>query len=463
MFRPSVDSRIAALIALHESSDDPHRSYSRVTRPTTDSITSPIIVPHRGSAAVLVENSASAMREIIDRGANTIEFDVQVTSDGVPVVMHDTTLTRTTTSTGNVSALTAAQWDALVLDPSTYLAAGYANEAPPRLSAIMSIAKNRALMIAEAKVSAAAQPLVDAALAAGIEPNGLIVQSFTLADLTPAVTAGYGAMLLATDMTSLVMADVAAAGVRWIGYGTDDSASAGEIAAARSLGIRCVRWTVNRRVEMSLALSNGAAGVMSDEWEYLKASGPLSTQDSWSMKRWMPGMRGATTNRGDFFDGGWWGFTSTVAGSYLGALQGWACPLPASHTIEFDAQFTGTSATDRWFSAFVCAPNDELFGDNNGVDQAAGYHLLVRRDGRLQIYKKAAGAASATLLATTTGTAIALNTPIRFSIAVTPSSVTLTRTDNNESVTFADTEYRGGYFHLGRNGAAVRFRNLTTR
>jgi len=55
----------------------------------------PLIIGHRGASAVAPENTMAAFREAITVGAHGIEFDVRLTSDGVPVVIHDSTLRRT--------------------------------------------------------------------------------------------------------------------------------------------------------------------------------------------------------------------------------------------------------------------------------------------------------------------------------------------------------------------------------
>jgi glycerophosphoryl diester phosphodiesterase len=55
----------------------------------------PLIIGHRGASAVAPENTMAAFREAIAVGADGIEFDVRLASDGVPVVIHDSTLRRT--------------------------------------------------------------------------------------------------------------------------------------------------------------------------------------------------------------------------------------------------------------------------------------------------------------------------------------------------------------------------------
>ena len=55
----------------------------------------PSIIGHRGASSVAPENTMAAFREAIALGADGIEFDVRLTRDGVPVVIHDNTLRRT--------------------------------------------------------------------------------------------------------------------------------------------------------------------------------------------------------------------------------------------------------------------------------------------------------------------------------------------------------------------------------
>lgn len=55
----------------------------------------PFIIGHRGAAAVAPENSITSFRSAILAGADGIEFDVRLSSDGVPVIIHDDTLYRT--------------------------------------------------------------------------------------------------------------------------------------------------------------------------------------------------------------------------------------------------------------------------------------------------------------------------------------------------------------------------------
>lgn len=76
----------------------------------------PLIIGHRGASAVAPENTIAAFSEAIAAGADGIEFDVRLTRDGVPVIIHDNSLYRTAGLRHRIADLT---WSELQqVDPS---------------------------------------------------------------------------------------------------------------------------------------------------------------------------------------------------------------------------------------------------------------------------------------------------------------------------------------------------------
>lgn len=65
----------------------------------------PRLVAHRGFASEFPENTLLALNEALKQGACYVEFDVQFSQDGVPVLLHDGSLKRTTGHDGNVTDL----------------------------------------------------------------------------------------------------------------------------------------------------------------------------------------------------------------------------------------------------------------------------------------------------------------------------------------------------------------------
>lgn len=64
-----------------------------------------LIIGHRGASAHAPENTLAAFEQALDNGADGIEFDVRLALDGVPVVVHDASLQRTTLRDGLVESL----------------------------------------------------------------------------------------------------------------------------------------------------------------------------------------------------------------------------------------------------------------------------------------------------------------------------------------------------------------------
>lgn len=82
---------------------------ARVTASDNQSVAKPLIIAHRGASAIAPENTLAAFSRAIEAGADGVEFDVRLSKDGLPVVMHDATLARTAGIDGRVADLTAEQ------------------------------------------------------------------------------------------------------------------------------------------------------------------------------------------------------------------------------------------------------------------------------------------------------------------------------------------------------------------
>lgn len=93
-----------------------------------------LVYAHRGGAALRPENTIPAFDHGLSLGADGLEFDVHLSSDGVAVVHHDDTLQRTTTGRGHVVDHTAAELSALGVPLLTDVLARY-----PEVSLIVEL------------------------------------------------------------------------------------------------------------------------------------------------------------------------------------------------------------------------------------------------------------------------------------------------------------------------------------
>jgi glycerophosphoryl diester phosphodiesterase len=94
-------------------------------------------VGHRGAAAHAPENTLASIRRAHELGADWVEFDVKLTRDGVPILMHDSKLKRTTNGTGLVAALDYAS--VARLDAGAWFPGGFVGERVPTLEAAVEL------------------------------------------------------------------------------------------------------------------------------------------------------------------------------------------------------------------------------------------------------------------------------------------------------------------------------------
>ncbi len=78
-----------------------------------------LVAAHRGDWFWAPENSLTGFQNCIDMGVDMIELDVRLSKDGIPVVIHDETLERTTTGRGKVANYTVDSLKTFFLKDAT--------------------------------------------------------------------------------------------------------------------------------------------------------------------------------------------------------------------------------------------------------------------------------------------------------------------------------------------------------
>ena len=155
------------------------------------------LIAHRGFSSDAPENTFAAFDLALESGFDNIELDAQLTADGVPVVIHDSTLDRTTDGTGPVAQATLEEIRRLDAGCRLVDADGearYAGERVPTLDAVLERYAGRAhfhleLKSEEQELSARVAGLLekhgwpDAAKGRPYEAPGLTITSFHLEQL----------------------------------------------------------------------------------------------------------------------------------------------------------------------------------------------------------------------------------------------------------------------------------------
>ncbi len=119
----------------------------------------PLVISHAACGGHAPENTLQGIRTAIELGSEAIEIDVQASADGVPVLMHDFTVGRTTGSEGAVADLT--------LDQLRGLDVG--GEPVPTLAEVLDVTKGNVLLVMEIK-----QPGIEAQVSGVVSRAGAV-------------------------------------------------------------------------------------------------------------------------------------------------------------------------------------------------------------------------------------------------------------------------------------------------
>lgn len=152
----------------------------------------PLSIGHRGAAGEAPENTFAAFELALRQGADGVEFDVRLSADGVPVVIHDARLERTTSDSGWVHGERA---DALRrLDAGSWFnrrypsraRRGYASARIPLLSEVLAWTRARKCRaLVEIKDATAVAKVLEEIQIAGVRSLATVI-SFDLPTLRQA-------------------------------------------------------------------------------------------------------------------------------------------------------------------------------------------------------------------------------------------------------------------------------------
>jgi glycerophosphoryl diester phosphodiesterase len=99
------------------------------------------IIAHRGYSARAPENTLAAIDTAIAAGADAVEFDLHVSSDGVPVLFHDDVLERTSDGSGPLHDVSYAELGKL--DAGSWFGPHFAGERIPRFADALERVRGR--------------------------------------------------------------------------------------------------------------------------------------------------------------------------------------------------------------------------------------------------------------------------------------------------------------------------------
>ena len=214
----------------------------------------PAVVGHRGASGHAPENTLQSFALAAEMGADLVECDVHLSADGVPVVIHDETLERTTAGTGLVMAHPAVQLGALGVPTLDELLAWAATRIP------VSIEVKHGPLYYEGLV----EKTVDLVRAHGMVDRAFVISfdHFALRrvkEIEPAIACGalFGARPV--DGPAIARACGADALLPHWAFATRDV-----VDQAHDAGIAVSVWTCNDDTSIAAALAAGVDGIATD-------------------------------------------------------------------------------------------------------------------------------------------------------------------------------------------------------
>lgn len=217
-----------------------------------------VVVAHRGWSGKAPENTLAAFRLMLeDPRIRWVEFDVQLSKDGVPVVIHDFTLKRTTGRTGKVRDYT---WRELAeMDAGTWFSPAFAGERIPSLEQVLALLGGKVRMNIELKTAIGLYPGLERAVTGLVRQFGLaadvVITSFDhyavmrVRSAAPEIRGG----LIVTGMPTMMREQLRFAGADFLSmdYRFMNAAFVREMIGS---GVGMMAWTVNDKAAIRRTL-----------------------------------------------------------------------------------------------------------------------------------------------------------------------------------------------------------------
>ena len=221
-------------------------------------------VGHRGDSMFAPENTTAALIAAAGH-ADWVEIDIQKSSDGAMVVIHDATVNRTTNGTGSVVSMTLAQLQAL--DAGVKYDASFAGQRLPTLAEAFSAAWSNGLyLLIERKSGDISAADLNSALIALGATDKVVVQSFdwnfcaAIKALNPSLRVG---VLGSGTLTAAQITTAKNTNMEFIAW-EQAGVTAATIADIHAAGMKQFVWTVDG-VKIQTFYDLGVDGIITND------------------------------------------------------------------------------------------------------------------------------------------------------------------------------------------------------
>ncbi len=220
------------------------------------------VIAHRGAAGAAPENTMAAFEKAIADKADWIELDVQENADGVVIVQHDSDFKRV--GRADLKTWNATNEELRDLDVGSWFGPEFSDQRVPTLRQVLERAKGDVDVLIELKYYGHDMQLeskvVEIVEETGMEPHIMLMSLKReglrkAAALRPDWTRGLLNTVSVGDLTRLDLNFLALNAA---------AASRSQIRRAHARGMKVYVWTIDDPVQLSVMMSRGVDGVITD-------------------------------------------------------------------------------------------------------------------------------------------------------------------------------------------------------
>lgn len=429
----------------------------------------PWVIAHRGGPLLWPEQTMAAYNASTVAGNHFVETDCRLLSNGVVILMHDSTMERTTNHRAAVRDVQPREWNNIWVDEKKLLGTGSGRYEVPKFDEVLVKFGNKKIILAEAKDYPSGIAIVEKLKSYRISKDWVIVNAGAVGWLRPAIAAGYKTLLILEDMKQSPR-DLKKQKV-W-GVTCPNPVTEEYVKSMKAVGLKVIGYTVNRHVERDRLVQIGVDGFPTDDPLYLDYSQAYRrTSDPFATQKWAPGMlEGQPGGRGYFKAPNKWGLDGSDSNTFKSCLQGWMCPIGGNATaprwtMDLTVSVDKFLRSDRWFSVAVMT-TDAAIDSDIPSHSVFGYNILFRGNGTLELIKysgEKVGSNGSPTIGKASGPPQEIRVDIRYRIEVTETSISVRRLDADSVLTVNDSSFRGAYVSFGVKGVKAEFSNVKLR
>ncbi|MEV7654653.1 glycerophosphodiester phosphodiesterase family protein [Streptomyces anulatus] len=418
---------------------------------------------HRGAGMVAPEHTEAAYDYAIAHGIQAMELSVNVDSEGQLWCLHDLTLDRTTYNTGALNTYPSTGVAQRILtNGRVMLGQGWTDQPMVPLRRMLDKYLGKVVLFVEPKGNDAVVPLQTLLATSYPHANQSVIwKAHVGTSFVWPKQQGFRTWCYVDDGSSNAVLDGKDSLVDYWGVSTSMPSTRRKEIVQRPGGKPVFSWPVYRRSQRAALEADGVVGLMSSDPVYVRGATAQATASRWDQQVKESGGTPQLDYNVDaalkFSETDGWVSINRARGTYgLGRY----CPIvpgAGGYRIQIEMKYDQINSGDLNVHGglYFGKTLDDAY-EFNTINPSAGYHLILRHNGVLRLYRHVTTQTGGIQLgATDVGTdAPVAGQSMTIQVDVTPTTIEARRLGNAAWTTgpITDASYRGGYFGLS-NGS----------